>query len=291
MSTLASRAQEAAQWIEVKLTGPKPLIALVTGSGLGQLADQVEDAVRFSTSDVPHWPRSTVEGHAGRLVIGELGGMPILVMQGRVHFYEGYTMQEATFPIRVLQALGIERLILTNAAGGLEHAWNEGDIMLISDHINMPGLTGRNPLIGPNDNTLGPRFPNMTNAYSPHLREIARQVAQNEGITLREGVYVMVSGPSFETPAELRMLYKMGAHAVGMSTALEVVVARHANIEVLACSLLTNMVFLDPKPEDETSHEEVLEVGAQAGPKMIRLIRGILQQLAENSPHPQPLSQ
>ncbi len=286
MSTIANQAQEAAQWIQGKLTGPTPLIALITGSGLGQLADEVEDAIRFPTSDVPHWPRSTVEGHAGRLVIGKLGGMPILVMQGRVHFYEGYTMQETTFPIRVLQALGIQRLILTNAAGGLERTWREGDIMLISDHINMPGLTGRNPLIGPNDKTLGPRFPNMTNAYSPDLRAIARDVAQTEEITLREGVYVMVSGPSFETPAELRMLYKMGAHAVGMSTAPEVVVARHANIEVLGCSLLTNMAFLDPNPEDETSHEEVLEVGAQAGPKMIRLIRGILQRLSEDSPHP-----
>ena len=284
MSTVATQAEEAARWIQANLAGPQPLIALVTGSGLGQLADQVENASRFSTSKIPYWPRSTVEGHAGRLVIGELGGMPILVMQGRVHFYEGYTMQEATFPIRVLQALGIQRLILTNAAGGLEHTWREGDIMLISDHINMPGLTGRNPLIGPNDKALGPRFPNMTNAYSPELREIARNVAQSEGITLREGVYVMVSGPSFETPAELRMLYKMGAHAVGMSTAPEVVVARHANIEVLGCSLLTNMAFLDPSPEDETSHEEVLEVGAQSGPKMIRLIRGILQKLAKNTP-------
>ena len=240
----------------------------------------VEDAVRISTTEVPHWPRSTVEGHPGRLVMGTLAGMPVLVMQGRVHFYEGYTMQEVTFPIRVLQAFGIQRLILTNAAGGLEHAWAAGDIMVISDHINMPGMAGYNPLIGPNDSHLGLRFPNMTNAYSPRLRQLAHEVAAAEGMTLREGVYVMVSGPSFETPAELRMLYQAGAHAVGMSTAPEVVVARHANIEVLGFSLLTNMAFLHAKPEDETSHEEVLETGAEAAPKMMRLIKGVLARLA-----------
>ena len=280
MSALAAQAKEAAQSIEARLTGQKPLTALITGSGLGELADMIENAVRISTTEVPHWPPSTVEGHAGRLVIGTLAGMPVLVMQGRVHFYEGYTIQEVTFPIRVLQAFGIQRLILTNAAGCLEHAWTTGDIMLISDHINMPGMTGHNPLIGPNNSHLGPRFPNMANAYSPHLRQLAHEVAASEGITLREGVYVMVSGPSFETSAELRMLYHVGAHAVGMSTAPEVVVARHANIEVLGFSLLTNMAFLHPKAEDETSHEEVLEVGTEAAPKMMRLIKGVLARLA-----------
>lgn len=280
-SALAKQATEAARWIEGQFMGQRPVTALITGSGLGGLADEVADAVRISTTEVPHWPRSTVEGHAGRLVIGRLAGMPILVMQGRVHFYEGYTMQQVTFPIRVLQALGIERLIVTNAAGCMEHAWSRGDIMLISDHINMPGLAGHNPLVGPNDKQLGPRFPNMANAYSPRLRELAHRVAAQEGITLREGVYVMVSGPCFETPAELRYLYRIGAHAVGMSTAPEVVVARHANIEVMGFSLLTNMAILQPKPQDETTHVEVLEVGAQAGPKLIRLIEGVLQRLAQ----------
>jgi purine-nucleoside phosphorylase len=184
-----------------------------------------------------------------------------------------------TFPIRVLQALAIKRLVVTNAAGGLEQSWQAGDIMLITDHINFPGLAGQNPLIGPNHEQLGPRFPNMANAYSPSLRKLAHKVAVEQGLTLREGVYAMVSGPSFETAAELRMLYRMGGHAVGMSTAPEVVVARHADIEVMGLSLITNITLMNPTPEEETSHEEVLEVGGEAAPKMVRLLEGILARL------------
>lgn len=279
--TLRTQAQEAATWIQAQLgERPMPQLALITGSGLGALADGVQEAVRFPTTAIPHWPRSTVEGHAGQVVGGTLGGMAVLVLQGRVHFYEGYPMQQATFPIRVLQALGIPRLVVTNAAGGLEQTWDAGDIMLIADHINLPGLAGHNPLIGPNDPALGVRFPNMANAYSPALRGLAHEVAYGQGITLREGVYVMVSGPCYETAAELRFLERLGAHAVGMSTAPEVIVARHAGIEVLGFSLLTNKALLYPTPEEETSHTEVLEVGAQAAPRLIRLIEGIIERLA-----------
>ncbi len=275
-----ARAAEAATWLQEKLAGRVlPRTALVTGSGLGALADDVTDAVRFATSELPHWPPSTVEGHAGQVVIGTLEGLPLLVMQGRVHFYEGYTMQQVTFPVRVLQALGVQRLIVTNAAGGLESSWAAGDLMLIRDHINLPGLAGNNPLFGPNDPALGSRFPAMENAYSPHLRALAREVAQAQGLTLREGVYCMVSGPSFETPAELHFLHQIGGHAVGMSTAPEVVVARHAGMEVLGFSLLTNMVRYDPAAEEATSHEEVLEVGKEAAPRLVRLLRGILARL------------
>ncbi|HEX8684380.1 MAG TPA: purine-nucleoside phosphorylase [Ardenticatenaceae bacterium] len=275
-----AQAEEAASWVRARLGDRAlPTTALITGSGLGALADNVADAVRLSTADVPHWPASTVEGHAGKLVIGTLGGLPVLVMQGRVHFYEGYSMQQVTFPIRVLQALGVARLIVTNAAGGMGEGWSAGDIMLIKDHIGLPGLAGHNPLIGPNDAEWGPRFPSMANAYSPHLRALAREVAAEQGLTLREGTYVMVSGPTFETPAELHYLRGVGGSAVGMSTVPEVTVARHGGMEVLGLSLLTNMVLFDPTPEEETSHEEVLETGAQAGPRFARLLEGILQRL------------
>jgi purine-nucleoside phosphorylase len=239
----------------------------------------LDNALAVSTDQIPHWPRSTVEGHAGRLVAGTLKGLSVLVMQGRIHFYEGYSIQQATFPIRVLQALGITRLILTNAAGGLAETWSAGDIMLIRDHINLPGMAGHNPLIGPNDPHLGPRFPAMEHAYSPRLRALAHQVAREQGLSLREGVYIMLSGPTFETPAELRFLRLMGGDAVGMSTAPEVVVARHAGMEVLGLSLLSNMVRYDPAPGEETTHTEVLETGARAAPRLMRLIEGIVEKL------------
>ncbi|MDQ4077665.1 MAG: purine-nucleoside phosphorylase, partial [Chloroflexota bacterium] len=253
----------------------------ITGSGLGALADGVEDAVGFQTAEVPHWPASTVEGHAGRVVVGTLSGLPVVVMQGRVHFYEGYPIQKVAFPIRVLQGLGVKRLVVTNAAGGLEPGWSAGDIMLIRDHINLPGMAGHNPLIGPNDPQLGPRFPGMENAYSPALRALTREVAGEQGLPLREGVYAMVSGPTYETPAELRFLRAIGAHAVGMSTAPEVVVARHAGMEVLGLSLITNMVRYDPSIEEETTHEEVLAVSNQAAPRLVHLVEAVLERVAE----------
>jgi purine-nucleoside phosphorylase len=279
-STIWEQAEEARAWIRDRLGDREvPATALITGSGLGGLADSAANAVSFPTTDVPHWPRSTVEGHAGRLLFGEVKGLPVLVMQGRVHFYEGYSIQQITFPIRVMQRLGVKRLLVTNAAGGMEEGWSAGDIMLIRDHINLPGMVGNNPLVGPNDERSGLRFPSMANGYSPRLRALAREVAAEQEITLREGVYAMVSGPSFETPAELRFLRVAGAQAVGMSTAPEVVVANHAGIEVLGFSLITNMVLYEPNPEDETSHEEVLEVGEQAGPRMVRLVEGILERI------------
>lgn len=281
---IAEQARQAAAWIAARGQGQTmPKTVLVTGSGLGALADGVRDATSFATTEVPHWPRSTVEGHAGRIVIGTLAGLPILVMQGRVHFYEGYAIQQVTFPVRVLQALGVQRYIVTNAAGGLEPTWNAGDIMLIRDHINLPGLVGNNPLFGPNDPDLGARFPAMENAYSPRLRALAQTVAAEQDVLLREGIYIMASGPSYETPAELRFLRTIGGHAVGMSTAPEVVVARHAGMEVLGLSLLTNIVHLDPDPDDKTDHAEVLAVGSQATPRMIRLLEGILAQLADEN--------
>ncbi|MCB9127708.1 MAG: purine-nucleoside phosphorylase [Ardenticatenales bacterium] len=280
---MRDQARAAAEAMRAILSDlPPARTALITGSGLGALADSVEGALRFPTRELPHWPVSTVEGHAGQIVSGTLAGLPIVVMQGRVHFYEGYTIQAVTFPIRVLQAYGIERLIVTNAAGGLETSWQAGDIMLISDHINLPGMTGNNPLMGPNDDRLGTRFPPMENAYNPRLRALTRQVAAAQGLTLREGVYVMVSGPSFETAAELRFLKAIGGQAVGMSTAPEVVVARHAGIEVLGLSLITNIARLNPAPDELTSHEEVLETGTHAAPRMVSLLQGVLSALGSD---------
>ncbi len=277
---MEGQAEEAARWIRERLEGQEPPpTALITGSGLGAIAERVSGSVSFPTTLIPHWPASTVVGHAGRVVVGRLSGSPLLVMQGRIHFYEGYPIQQVTFPIRVLQALGVRRLVVTNAAGGLEPSWGAGDLMLIRDHINFPGMAGNNPLIGPNDERQGPRFPGMENAYSPRLRALAREVAAEQGLTLREGVYAMVSGPSFETPAELRLLQAVGGHAVGMSTAPEVVVARHAGMEVLGISLLTNMVRYDPAADEETTHEEVLAVGEQAAPKLVSLLEGVLARL------------
>lgn len=277
---LRGRAEEAAAWIGERLEGrPLPTLALIAGSGLGGLADRVRDAHSFSTTDIPHWPQSTVDGHAGRLVIGTLAGVPIMVLKGRVHLYEGYPAALATFPIRVLQVAGLRHLIVTNAAGGLHPTWSAGDIMLIRDHINLPGIAGLNPLIGPNDATLGPRFPDMSHPYSLRLQTLAREAAAQAGLTLREGVYLMVSGPTYETPAELRMMRMLGGDAVGMSTAPEVVVARHGGIEVVGLSLLTNMALLDPSPDDVTSHDEVLETGAAAGPAMERLIEHLVRRI------------
>jgi purine-nucleoside phosphorylase len=206
-------------------------------------------------------------------------GLDLVVMQGRIHYYEGYTMQQVTFPVRVLHLLGIDTLIVTNAAGGLASHFVPGDLMLISDHINLVGIAGQNPLIGPNDSNLGPRFPDMAHAYDPTLREVARQVAQAEHISLQEGVYACLSGPSFETPTEVRFLRLIGADAVGMSTAPEVVVARHMGVRVLGLSGITNVHALDPARPQETSHKEVLEAGQVIAPRMIALIRGVLKRL------------
>lgn len=254
-----------------------PEIGLVLGSGLGPLADQLEQRVAIPYEAIPHWPRSTVPGHSGQLVIGTLAGKTIIAQQGRAHFYEGYTPQQVTFPIRVMKLLGVQTVILTNAAGGLNKAWAVGDIMLIVDHINFVGMAGANPLIGPNDDAFGPRFPNMTDPYDRALRQIARKVADLRGIPLREGVYVGLAGPTFETPAEVRMLRTMGGDAVGMSTVHEVVVARHTGLRVMACSGITNICVDTMDSELTTNHEEVLEAGKVLVPRLTALLMGVLE--------------
>ncbi len=261
----------------------QPTIGLILGSGLNSLADTIDDPDIVPTADIPHWPVSTVPGHAGRLVIGALEGQSVLVLQGRTHFYEGYPMDRVTLPIRVMAALGIGTIIVTNASGGLNPDYEPGDLMLIRDHLNFPGMAGNNPLRGPNDETVGPRFPDMTAPYDAPLRALARRVAVDAGINLREGVYAYVAGPSFETPAELRFLQIAGGDAVGMSTAPEVVVARHAGIRVLGISTVANLALPDPPPGMTLNHEEVLEMGLRAVPNLIVVVRGVLSRLEEAS--------
>lgn len=260
-------------------TKQKPGIGLVLGSGLNALAEAVQQATIIPSDQIPHWPASTVAGHSGRLVIGELAGKSVVVQQGRAHFYEGYSMQQVTLPVRIMRALGIKILIVTNAAGGINQTYAPGDLMLIKDHLNMLGIAGQNPLRGPNDEAIGPRFPDLTRPYDPELRRLAIDVAKGAGFTLQEGVYAYVAGPSFETPAELRFLQTIGADAVGMSTVPSVVVARHAGMRVLGISSITNKAILDPSVDATLSHEEVLETGKRIIPRLTALIRGILQGL------------
>lgn len=270
----------AADYIRER-TEYRPKIGLILGSGLNSLADAIAVPDIIPTGDIPHWPISTVPGHVGRLVIGAMGGQTVLVLQGRTHFYEGYPMDRVTLPIRVMVALGIDTMVVTNASGGLNPAYEPGDLMLIRDHLNFPGMAGNNPLRGPNDETLGPRFPDMTVPYDAGLRALARQVAADAGFELREGVYAYVAGPSFETPAELRFLQIAGGDAVGMSTAPEVVVARHAGIRVLGISSIANMALPDPPPGLLLDHEEVLEMGQRAVPRLIAVVSGVISRLHE----------
>ena len=255
----------------------QPQIGIVLGSGLGSLAESVERATSIPYKDLPSWPVSTVVGHKGRLVCGILEGKNVLVMQGRAHFYEGYSIAQVALPIRVMQRLGIQILIVTNAAGGVNPDFIPGDLMLITDHLNLMGMTGLNPLRGPNLDELGPRFPDMSQAYDRALSEMARQVAKQNGLLLREGVYICLAGPSFETPADLRFLRTIGADAVGMSTVPEVTVARHAGQRVLGISGITNKANLDGNTL--TTHEEVLEAGQMIVPKLTTLIKGVLRRL------------
>ena len=266
---LANRIRES--------TDLRPKVGMILGSGLGGLADLLESSVSLLTGELPGWPISTVEGHAGRLVIGVLEGMPVCVLQGRVHYYEGYSMARIGLPIRVLQRLGADMLIVTNAAGGVNPAFEPGDVMLINDHINLIGMAGLSPLRGPNLQEFGPRFPDMSQAYDRQLQALARQVAAQEGLVLREGVYICLGGPAFETPADLRFLRTIGVDAVGMSTVPEIVVARHAGMRALGFSGISNKVSLDG--EKLTTHQEVLEAGRRVGPKLERLIRGVLRRL------------
>jgi purine-nucleoside phosphorylase len=257
----------------------RPRVGLVLGSGLGALAEAVERADVIPYSDIPYFPLATVEGHAGRLVIGTLEGQSVIVMQGRSHYYEGCSMQQVTLPVRVMQLLGVEILIVTNAAGGLSPEFRPGDLMLIADHINLIGMAGLSPLRGPNDLTLGPRFPDMSEAYDAGLRELALRVAAERNIKLHQGVYICLAGPSFETPADLRFLRKIGADAVGMSTVPEVTVARHGGIKVLGVSGISNVAAIEPGSAPPTTHEEVLQAGPVIVPKLMTLIRGVLKAL------------
>ncbi|MBN1661764.1 MAG: purine-nucleoside phosphorylase [Anaerolineae bacterium] len=280
MASYYTRAEyEEARDTILARTRHQPRVGLILGSGLNPLAEAVEAADVVSYDEIPNFPRPTVEGHAGRLVLGKLQGVPVAVMQGRVHFYEGYPIQQVVFPVRVLQVMGIEILIVTNAAGGLNPAFEAGDLMLIIDHLNLMGMTGNNPLFGPNDPTLGPRFPDMSQAYDRALRCIAREVAQEKGLPMHEGVYAGLSGPTFETPAEIRFLRTIGADAVGMSTVPEVTVARHGGIRVMGVSGISNVAVADPDAAQEATHEEVLMAGQKIVPRLTTLLCGVLSRL------------
>jgi purine-nucleoside phosphorylase len=265
---------EATKFIRAKIK-IDPKIGLVLGSGLGGLAGDVEQAVIIPFKDIPHWPVSTIEGHVGQLLIGSLYGKPAMVMQGRVHYYEGYTMDQVTFPIRVMQRLGVETIILTNAAGAIAPDYKPGDVMVLNDHIALIGMAGLNPLRGPNLTEFGPRFPDMSQPYDRELIKLAHQVAKANKIQLHEGVYVCLSGPSFESPADLRFLRGIGADAVGMSTVPETIVARHGGTHVLAFSGISNKANLDGSTE--TTHEEVLQAGKMIVPKLSSIIRGVIE--------------
>lgn len=263
-------------------THHRPRVGMILGSGLNPLAEAVEGGDLIPYEMIPHFPKPTVEGHIGRLVLGRLANTTVMIMQGRVHFYEGYPIQQIVLPVRVMQVMGIETLIVTNAAGGLDPAYRPGDLMLIADHINLMGMAGANPLFGPNDDMLGPRFPDMSQAYDPDLRRIAREVASENDIPLHEGIYVGLAGPSFETPADIRFLRLIGANAVGMSTVPEVTVARHGGIRVLGVSGISNVALAEPMPGQEASHEEVLAAGQQIVPRLTELVLGVLARLEEN---------
>jgi purine-nucleoside phosphorylase len=264
---LYDRATEAARYITSKLQGRTPHVAVVLGSGLGGVARALEDGVEISYGDIPHFVPSTVEGHDGKLIIGSCSGVDVVLMKGRVHFYEGYSMEEVTLPVRVFKLLGIDSLILTNAAGGAAPHLAPGSLMAITDHINM---MGDSPLRGPNDERFGPRFPDMTAAYTPAYLEAAHEIARQIGVVLFEGVYMALRGPSYETPAEIRMMRKSGADAVGMSTVPEVIVARHCGMKVLAISCITNIAA--GLTTAQIDHEEVMIVGEGAAKRLAEMI-------------------
>jgi len=286
MSDLYSKAQAAAEYVRGR-SGVAPKLGVILGSGLGGFATQVKDAVAIPYGEIPHFPQSTVEGHSGKLVLGTIGGVAVAVMQGRVHAYEGYAMEQVTFPTRVLGLLGCRTLIVTNAAGGIRTNLLPGSLVAISDHIN---LTGTNAALGPNEPRFamvegaGQRFFDMSTAYSPALRKIAQAEAVRQRIALSEGVYLAVLGPSFETPAEIRAFHTLGADLVGMSTVHEVIVARHMGIEVLGISLVTNMAAGVPSIGSATAetiqHEDVMEIGRRVEAQFTSLLVAVIPQLA-----------
>ena len=273
-SNLHARAEQAARTIRARISH-EPRIAVVLGSGLGDFADEFENAVAIPYAEIPSFPTSTAQGHAGRLVVGTVSNVPVLAMQGRVHFYEGYALEEVTFPVRTFGLLGIKTLVLTNAAGGIDIELNQGALMVISDHLNLMGV---NPLRGPNDDRFGPRFPDMTEVYSRELQQRAITEAHAMGIDLRRGIYAGLSGPSYETPAEIHMLRGFGADAVGMSTVPEAIVARHMGMQILGISCITNMAA--GISDQLINHEEVMETGRRVRDTFARLLRRLMVVLA-----------
>ncbi len=273
--TMKEKIRDVLAALESRLS-VKPDIALVLGSGLGGLADELEDAIRIPYTELPHFPAATVPGHAGRFVVGRLHSVPVIAMQGRYHYYEGYTLEQVTLPVRVMQALGAETVILTNAAGGVNETFQAGDLMVIRDHINW---FHTNPLIGKNEDELGPRFPDMSEVYDRSLRALAKETAQALGISLKEGVYFGLSGPSYETPAEVRMIRKLGGDAVGMSTVPEAIAARHGGMKVLGFSCITNA--WSGTGDQPLSHEEVIETSERVKAHFTSLIKAIVKRMGE----------
>jgi purine-nucleoside phosphorylase len=271
---LYDRAAEAARFVLAKAQSRAPRVAVVLGSGLGGVADAVQDVVEIPYSEMPHFVGSTVEGHEGKLIIGSCGGVDVVLMKGRFHFYEGYSMDEVTLPVRVFNLVGARSLILTNAAGGTAPHLSPGSLMAITDHIN---LMGENPLRGPNDERFGPRFQDMTSVYPPAYIEAAHEAARDIGVVLLEGVYMALRGPTYETPAEIRMMRKMGADAVGMSTVPEATVAHHCGMKVLAISCITNAAA--GLTSAEIDHSEVMEVGKRAGKHLAELIVRVIPRI------------
>ena len=277
-SELLSEIDNAAAVVRQRLPeGWTPQVGVILGSGLGALADEVEAVASIPYAEIPGFAQSSVVGHVGRLVAGTLEGTRVLVMQGRLHYYEGYSLQQTTFPVRVMRALGAHTLVVTNAAGGLNPQYRAGDLMLIEDHINMLGWGGQNPLIGPNDPGLGPRFPAMNPAYDPDLLKLAEEAAAACNIEARKGVYIVLAGPNYETRAELRALRQLGADAVGMSTVPEVLVARHGGMRVLGISNITNMALAES--DEPVNHEEVLQVAEKSRPRLARLMKEIMRRI------------
>jgi purine-nucleoside phosphorylase len=273
--------REAAETIR-GWTQRRPHIGVILGSGLNPLADALEAADRIAYTDIPHFPSPHVAGHVGQLVIGRLAGRDLLILQGRVHAYEGISWQRSTLPVRVMHELGVDTMIVTNAAGGLNPAWRAGDLMLITDHIGLSAMIGHNPLWGPNDDALGPRFPAMSHAYNPDLRALAVRVAADLEIELRQGVYCGLAGPAFETPAEVRFLRLIGADACGMSTVPEVMVACHMGMRVLGFSGISNVAIDRLDMDEAANHEEVLAAGQTLVPRLMALLRGVLAALPES---------
>jgi purine-nucleoside phosphorylase len=270
---LAARIAESVQAIRGH-TAAAPAIGIILGTGLGALAERIEVETSISYADIPHFPLSTVESHSGRLLFGRLGGKPVMAMQGRFHRYEGYTLQQVTFPVRVMRALGADTLVVSNACGGMNPLWAPGELMLIADHIN---LLGESPLTGPNDDSLGPRFPDMSQPYDHALQHLAREVALEQRIPLRSGVYVAVPGPNLETRAEYRMLRAMGADVVGMSTVPEVIVARHGGMRVLGISIITDACL--PDALEEADIATIIATAGRAEPNLTRLVEGVVAKM------------